>query len=466
MIKARRFGGIRAADSMRFATALKWGKQLVSDAAKVAVVPALLLSAVSPLEAVPTVNKTAVTIYKPEKAYKSYIAFSAFDGKTHLVDMAGKEVHTWNYVGLPGAVIDPALVGGARGHTLLQIQAADDQRGGIFGNKTVGEVDWNGKIVWEWGSQAPDGAARQNHDWARLPNGNTLLLITRPRVVPALGSKVVGDQGIYEVSPDGHIVWQWMASDHLDEFGLSAEGMQFLRDQIAADPDTDPWGYFEINNMHRLGANKWFEEGDARFDPDNIMIDSRKANFIVIISKKTGKIVWRMGPYYEGGRHDADHRLARTETPRPVDQLAGQHNAHLIPEGLPGAGNILVLDNQGGSGYPPVALGVYAASRVLEINPVTKQIVWQYTAADSGRMPWTFFTSFVGSVQRLPNGNTLINEGMNGRIFQVTASGEIVWEYVNPYAGMMKQGDRMLLNPMIYRAQAVPYDWVPAGVAQ
>ena len=38
------------------------------------------------------------------------------------------------------------------------------------------------------------------------------------------------------------------------------------------------------------------EAGDARFDPDNILIDSRNANFIVIIDKKTGKIVWRLGP--------------------------------------------------------------------------------------------------------------------------------------------------------------------------
>ena len=33
----------------------------------------------------------------------------------------------------------------------------------------------------------------------------------------------------------------------------------------------------------------------------------------------------------------------------------------------------------------------------------------------------------------MPNGNTLITEGMFGRMFQVTSSGEVVWEYINPY---------------------------------
>ena len=72
---------------------------------------------------------------------------------------------------------------------------------------------------------------------------------------------------------------------------------------------------------------------------------------------------------------------------------------------------------------------------MLEVNPITREIVWQYAAANSGDPVWTFFTWFVGNVQRLPNGATLINEGMNGRIFQVTPSGEIVWEYINPYIG-------------------------------
>ena len=37
------------------------------------------------------------------------------------------------------------------------------------------------------------------------------------------------------------------------------------------------------------------------------------------------------------------------------------------------------------------------------------------------------------SMQRLPNGNTLICEGPSGRVFEVTADKELVWEFVNPF---------------------------------
>jgi hypothetical protein len=50
--------------------------------------------------------------------------------------------------------------------------------------------------------------------------------------------------------------------------------------------------------MSVLGPNKWHEAGDRRFDPDNILIDSREANFIVIIDKQSGKVVWSLGPDY------------------------------------------------------------------------------------------------------------------------------------------------------------------------
>ncbi|MCF3947090.1 aryl-sulfate sulfotransferase [Acidiphilium sp. AL] len=415
-------------------------------------------------EATPSVFPTGVTIHDPDLAYKCLIVFSTPDGKTRVIDMQGNEVHRWNYYGFPGRIIDPALVGEKLGHTLLQIEASHDKTGGILSNKVIGELDWAGRIVWHWGTQAPGGAAYQNHDWARLANGNTLLLTARPRTIKSIGSKEVIDQGIYEVDPSGKLVWQWWAGDHLEEFGLSAKGWTFLRNKVAAETEMNPWGYLEINDMRPLGPNKWFDGGDHRFAPDNIMIDSRKANFIVIISKKTGKVVWRMGPYYRNGFYDPDERADNSRLPRPVDQLAGQHNAHIIPKGLPGAGNLLLLDDQGGSGYPPVLISKYSGSRVLEINPVRGKIVWEYTAINSGQPPWSFYTSFIGNAQRLPNGNTLIDEGMDGRIFQITPTGKIVWEYVSPYSGSWLFGGRKVAVRAVYRAQAVPFSWVPAGV--
>lgn len=155
--------------------------------------------------------------------------------------------------------------------------------------------------------------------------------------------------------------------------------------------------------------------------------------------------------------------MLEQELPRPVDQLSGQHDAHLIAKGLPGAGNLLVFDNQGSAGFPPARLGIFSGSRVLEIDPLTRQIVWQYTGESSGAPVWSFHSSFISSARRLPNGNTLIDEGQNGRIFQVTPSGKVVWEYVNPYFGATLIGAREVRSNWVFRAQPIPYDWVPEG---
>jgi hypothetical protein len=58
----------------------------------------------------------------------------------------------------------------------------------------------------------------------------------------------------------------------------------------------------------------------------------------------------------------------------------------------------------------------------------------------------------------LPNGNTLITEGSNGRIFEITRDHELVWEYISPY--WVSRGLTPGMN-MIYRAYRAPYTWVP-----
>lgn len=418
---------------------------------------------------------SGVTYLDPDRAHPSFVLYTAPDGVTRLIDLNGEVRNEWPFAGVPARVLDPAINGGRLGDIGVQLSDAPDSRGGIYANRTVGQVSWTGETLWEWGAQAPGGAARQNHDWELLPNGNFLFLVTIPRVVPGLGDEPVGDQGLYEVTPAGDIVWEWLAGDHLSEFGFSPEGLAFLRAAAVRDPG-NPWGYLEINSAKSIGPNKWHRE-DPRsvFGPDNILIGARKANVILLIDKRSGAITWRLGPYFDAVPGSEHRRINTHHVPRPLDQISGQHNPHIIADGLPGAGNVLIFDNQGGAGYPPAPLGIYAGSRVLEVNPVTRDIVWQYTAEDSGQPTWTFFSSFVSNAQRLPNGNTLITEGMQGRLFQVTPDGQIVWEYFTPSTGLGVAGepevktlrvpgvDRLSETRMIYRSQAVPFDWVPAG---
>jgi len=141
-------------------------------------------------------------------------------GITRLIDLNGVVRNEWPHPGVPARIIDPALNAGRVGDIGVQLTQLDDSAGGIYGNRTVGQLSWTGEKLWEWGTEAPGGAARQNHDWELLENGNRLILVAIPREVPALGPRIVGDHGVYEVTPDGRIVWEWKAGNHLDEFGF------------------------------------------------------------------------------------------------------------------------------------------------------------------------------------------------------------------------------------------------------
>jgi hypothetical protein len=143
----------------------------------------------------------------------------------------------------------------------------------------------------------------------------------------------------------------------------------------------------------------------------------------------------------------------------------------MIQKGLPGAGNILLFDNGGVAGYGPYmtfgdilpnivpifATDIRLYSRVLEFDPITYDIKWEYIDRDGLTIPLSgdmhrMFSIYIGSVQRLPNGNTLVDEGATGRIIEVTNDKKIVWEYISPYVSLS-------LNP-VYRAYRIPSKWL------
>lgn len=169
--------------------------------------------------------------------------------------------------------------------------------------------------------------------------------------------------------------------------------------------------------------------------------------------------MWRLGPDFN-----------ENEATRKLGWIIGQHHLHMIPKGLPGEGDLLVFDNGGEGGYgvpnPTSPTGNNNAhrdySRVLQFNPVTLEITWQYTPLEHGCFLFTdaskFYSSYISSAQRLPNGNTLITEGSDGHLLEVTPEHEIVWEYINPYFNNMFG---KFTNNMIYRAYRVPYEWIP-----
>ena len=154
-----------------------------------------------------------------------------------------------------------------------------------------------------------------------VDKGNTLILAHKNLVCPQISPYELSDDVIYEVNWKGEIIWEWVCSDHFAEMGFT----EAARNIMHRDPNIRASGkgdWMHINSMSVLGPNKWYDAGDERFHPDNIIWDGRETNIIAIIDKKTGKIVWQVGPEY-----DADAQL------KELGWIIGQHHAHMIPRG-------------------------------------------------------------------------------------------------------------------------------------
>jgi hypothetical protein len=121
--------------------------------------------------------------------------------------------------------------------------------------------------------------------------------------------------------------------------------------------------------------------------------------------------------------------------------LSGQHAPTPLPNG-----NILIFDNG-----PHRLDESFPFSRVIEVNPRTNDIVWKYQEG----VPSNFFSPRISNAERLPNGNTLINDGWFGRFFEVTSTGDVVWEYVNPYFGPASKTAKAQ-NNMCFAYTAIP----------
>ena len=418
------------------------------------------------LRAVPSIYPTGTTVFDPDRTWSGYTIFATPDSQgTVVVDMNGTLVKRWTQI---ASVPSPVriLPGGF-------VMGGSAQRKPHQESIALVQLDWEGNEVWRFDRTEEvtleDGettwAARHHHDWQRQGNavgyyspaalplvdaGRTLVLAHRNVTVPDISDKRLEDDLLLEVTWDGEIVWEWLASDHVDELGFTEEARNTIHRSVDWNEDRESADWLHINAAAYVGENKWFDGGDTRFHPENILWSSREANIMAIVDR-AGSVVWRMGPDFR-----------ESAALRDLGQIVGQHQPHIIPKGLPGAGNLLVFDNGGAAGYgapnptAPTGRGtaVRIHSRVLEIDPVSFEKVWEYSI--SGRERFQFASHYVSSAQRLPNGNTLITEGAGGRIFEIAEQDEIVWEYVSPYFGTENSRTNR-----IFRAHRVPYDWVP-----
>ena len=321
-------------------------------------------------------KQLGLTVYKPERAYPGYTLFVPLSGTdVNLIDMQGNVVHRWRMPYKPG---DYGYLL-ENGHLLFGGHTGGNpvSFGGIGG--TVMEVDWEGNVVWEYVDDT------LHHDFFRMDNGNTMVLGWES-VPPDMVARIKGGkpgtehgQGIWcdyfrEVTPEGRAVWEWHAYEHLDT-------------------ETDL-----ICPLHT--REEWTHANTCEVLPDgNLLTSFRLLDTVAIIDKSNGEFIWKWGR----------------------DELGHQHDPNLLDNG-----NILIFDNGWHTLHAP-----NSGSRVIEVNPKTNEIEWKYETLPR----WDFSSTFISGAQRLPNGNTLICEGMTGRLFEITLDGEIVWEYTNPFFG-------------------------------
>ena len=349
------------------------------------------------------IARTGLTAYDPERACHGYTLFVPMTGGGEVILLGpdGEVAHTWNMPYPPGlyGYLLP------NGNLFYGGKVADDATWEIFSGfkrfkgGVMLEADWNGNILWEHRDEY------HHHDARRTDSGGCLYMtverMSNQHAAEVQGGRVGTDADgmwcdvLVEVDADGNRVWEWHAAQHLDA----------TTDIITFNDSREEWSHG--NTVVPLPGRR-------------VMFSFRNISTVGIIDQDSDEIVWKVG----------------------YDTLAQQHDPSLLDNG-----NVLIYDNGSHRFSDPLP-----HSRVIEINPATNEIVWQYT----DNPPFNFFSAYISGARRLPNGNTLITEGQFGRIFQVTPDGQIVWEYINPYFGENEAGH--VVNSLFRATHYLPED--------
>ncbi len=405
-------------------------------------------------------------------SFNGYTLFAPTRGSTsYLIDNCGNQINTWSSEFAP-AVSAYLLENGdlLRTARILNSPFPTITVGGKGGR--LERYDWEGNLVWSYNYS--DDNTIQHHDIQALENGNILMLAWRffsEEQAQQLGRSAAGElwaEEIIEIEPVGtdaaNIVWQWSALNHIvqdNDSGLENFGV------INQFPER-----WNINYSPEGSIADWLHFNSISYNPiyDQIMLSSKHLSEIYVIDHSTTtaeSMSHSGGNYGKGG--DILYRWGNPiayNSGTPSDHFFfGQHDAHWIPEGRPDAGKIMVYNN--GENRPA---GNF--STVDIINP---------PIADDGSFPTLssgnflpddlyssygenaegFYSSILSGAQRQPNGNTVICEGVKGRIFEINPENEIVWEYISPTTGNapFTQGDININNNDLFRAYRYAADY-------
>ena len=416
------------------------------------------------------------------QAYDGYTIFSPVGGgpggpgggNSYLINNDLETIHTWSHS--RGAASMPYLLPDSSIIYPFRVQNPTMIAGGVGGG--IAHILWDGFIVWEF--IVSNDIYQHHHDVQPLPSGNVLVIAWERKTAEeaaAMGrfdepfTDVNGDgewnvgepftdlnndntwtqainnalgeiwaEAILEIEPvgsdNGNVVWEWHIWDHLiQNYDPSLPGYGNISDH----PELMDINYGNAGSDQGPGGPngdwKHFNAIDYNADLDQIVISSRHHDEIYIIDHSTttleaaghtggnsgmgGDILYRWGNPQVYDRGNDDDQL-----------LDSQHGVNWIPEGFPGAGNLILYNNNYSNNNSAV---FEIVTPVGEDGNYTIEVGQPY---DPEGPVWMHSGGFHSNVQsgafRLPNGNTLITDADDARMFEVTNSGTTVWNYDYP----------------------------------
>jgi arylsulfotransferase ASST len=290
-----------------------------------------------------------------------------------LMDMDGKVVKTWT---ADAKTSFPGVVLGKEEHDKFLRRAHVFPDGSIlalFDEIGLVHLDSSSRVIWAW-------PARVHHDLAVAEDGRIWILFREKRPVEGIRHREpVWEDFLVELTADGKFVRRLSL---VEAFRNSPYAP--LLSSVPPGPDI-----FHTNSVQILDGT--LSDRLAGFRKGNLLVSVKNLNTIAVVDPAAGAVTWAVsGQWY------------------------AQHCARLLPNG-----HLMLFDNLG---------TMKAASRVLEVEPLSQQIVWHF----GGRKGEDLLSETSGYVQRLANGNTLVTESNFGRVVEVTPDDRVVWEFVNP----------------------------------
>lgn len=308
------------------------------------------------------------TIEGSGEGYGGYVLFDLLaltpDAPSSLFVLDTQGVTRWHIGRSDGVIGPPGVFAGAKlrpDGTLLFLR---DYSLYVIDEMGVAQVEL---------SSAELGLPGLHHDVIELESGNFLSMsyVFRDIEYPDIGVVPVAGDLLVELTPDGEIVWEWDAFDHLDP-QRRREGF----DEVILDPAT------------LESAHDWTHGNGVVHDAatDTVLFSMRHQDWVVLIDRGSGDILWRLG---------SEGDFALTAGTWPFHQHSPEWQAD---------GTLLLYDN--GLGNPDLPFPEQTSRAVryaLDTDAMTATQEWEDEAED-------FMTIIAGDADRLPDGSILVTD--------------------------------------------------------